>query len=76
MVVHKNVLESIQNCVEMNGSGRILEQHTKKLQKTFLLSFGIFPEKYRKKMLLIETNVLIAVVIETTVHAISFKIEK
>lgn len=32
MMVHKKVLESKQNCVEMDRSGRTVGQDTKKLQ--------------------------------------------
>lgn len=75
MTVHKRVLESKQNCVEMDRSGRTVEQYTKSCNKTFLHSFGIFPEikTDQKKILHIESNVQIAVVkaIKTTVHAIS-----
>lgn len=47
MVVNKKVSESIQNRVEMDRSGRTVEQNTEKLQKTFPYSFCIFQEKYR-----------------------------
>lgn len=78
MAVHKKALESKQNCVEMDRSGRTVEQYTKSCNKTFLHSFGIFPEKktdQKKKNLHIESNVQIAVVIaiKTTVHAISVR---
>jgi len=33
MVVHKSVLESKQNCVEMDGSDRTVEQYTKSCNK-------------------------------------------
>lgn len=48
MVLHKKVLESKQNCVEMDGSGRTVEQDTKSCNITFHHSFGILPEKKKQ----------------------------
>lgn len=59
MVVHKKELESKQNCVEMDGSGRTAEHYTKSCNKTFLHSFGLFPEKkkdFKKSCMLNQTQ--------------------
>lgn len=61
MMVYNKVLESKQNCVEMDRSGRTVEQYTKSCNKRCLHPFGIFPEK--KKNLHSELNALIAVII-------------
>lgn len=59
MVVYNKVLESKQNGVEMDRSGRTVEQYTKSCNKRFFHPFGIFPEKNLHS----ELNVLIAVII-------------
>lgn len=72
MMVYNKVLESKQNCVEMDRSGRTVEQYTKSCDKRFLHPFGIFPGK-KKLAQWIKCADSCHYSYQTTIHAILFE---